>query len=109
MTTLVPNLDLFTVTEGYDREVLRDLWVGPVHLDVDSVLYTGLSYKLIQLEFTILEELSFEALSGKLSALNVENVAFPIFSCTSFSSLGFALFWRSAFFPSHSFHDVLLF
>ena len=55
-TTLVRKLDLFSVTKGHDREVLRDLGVGPVPLDGDSVLYTRLSHKLIQLEFQQCED-----------------------------------------------------
>lgn len=60
-TTLVPKLDWFTATKGYDREVLGNLRIGPVPLDVYSVLYTGLGHKLIELGLTISEELGRSA------------------------------------------------
>ena len=81
------KLDLLSVTKGHDREVLRDLGVGPVPLDGDSVLYTRLSHKLIQLELTSCEEIGPDVLT-ELSALDVQNMTFDPFFCTSCNSLG---------------------
>ena len=86
-TTLVRKLDLLSVTKGHDREVLRDLGVSPVPLDGDSVLYTRLSHKLIQLELTSCEEIGPDVLT-ELSALDVQNMTFDPFFCTSCNSLG---------------------